>query len=541
MRPVRGHSTIYKDVHVAIDLPPDPPAVEVQHVIAAQQASRAIALETEGQTYQIFGASLLDIDALKRAIAGAPSSQNAANAIREAYIDAGYLLVVVHFLDTRSGGNLYVYEGRLTETDIPEPLQGYFARFVDQPAVKEQAFRRRAILADAHADLAGYDTIALYDRGKDPGTVRMDVKVRELEPERKTYSLGVSNGGNRFVGEYFASAQARHATVNGRQYRGSLETAFSGNGASADDGDLYTVALGVDQITPLSTFDINVSHTDYEYSVDPSFENGGDLFEPEGSQEQIRFDGATSVVAINAAQIAVAWSRTRLSLIESLQYIADAVDRQGNGATVLDEQYATVGLRAKLAHQFRGDRGIQLTVTPGFKQSFAESIEPNGSVFNEADDQFRTASLDTRLSGQLADSLSFFVDTSYQWAFDALPQYEEWVLGGAGRMAAWSPGILVGDQGSYVIAAIDRDAFAVAGMQVNARLFAEYGGAEFEQRADTPNRGVADAGIRLSTQLLDNRLSLQLTSAAVIDDDDVPAERSERLRTPVFVSLAWKF
>ncbi len=253
---------------MAIDLPPTVPT-ELITAEPADARGQALALSDGTRFFQIYGNTLLDQAALAAALRDASTSEEAMEALAQAYRNRGYFLVSVRALDTAKGTNLYVLEQQITELDVPDPLYPYFDQFEDTPGLKAHRFRRAAVLAQTHARQAGYEPFALYPADDaDPRAVTLDIKVDDGFGEPYALTAGLSNSGNRFVGEYFASADASYADVDGNRYRASIDGAFEGAGASEDDGDLIKGALGYDRITPLGQFALDASYVDYDYVID---------------------------------------------------------------------------------------------------------------------------------------------------------------------------------------------------------------------------------------------------------------------------------
>ena len=213
---------------MAIDLPPTVPT-ELITAEPADARGQALALSDGTRFFQIYGNTLLDQAALAAALQDASTSEEAMEALAQAYRNRGYFLVSVRALDTAKGTNLYVLEQQITELDVPDPLYPYFDQFEDTPGLKAHRFRRAAVLAQTHARQAGYEPFALYPADDaDPRAVTLDIKVDDGFGEPYTLTAGLSNYGNRFVGEYFASADASYADVDGNRYRASIDGAFEG-------------------------------------------------------------------------------------------------------------------------------------------------------------------------------------------------------------------------------------------------------------------------------------------------------------------------
>lgn len=525
---------------MAIDLPPTVPT-ELITAEPAEARGQALALSDGTRFFQIYGNTLLDQAALAAALQDASTSEEAMEALAQAYRNRGYFLVSVRALDTAKGTNLYVLEQQITELDVPDPLHPYFDQFEDTPGLKAHRFRRAAVLAQTHARQAGYEPFALYPADDaDPHAVTLDIKVDDGFGEPYTLTAGLSNYGNRFVGEYFASADASYADVDGNRYRASIDGAFEGAGASEDDGDLIKGVLGYDRITPLGQFALDASYVDYDYVIDTRRE-----FQPvfpDLGVQQRQYEGATLEVSAEATQLLYAGDQTRLIIAESIRYADDEIIDTTADAMVLDEQYTVAGLRGTIAYDFgwREHRVSMGLTTEGLHALSADTRE-TGAGRADAEDEFSLAVVQGSLGVDWTERLSTTLMAEHQWSFDPLPQNEEWVLGGPNRIAAYLPGALEGDEGLYSRFEIAYERIPISIATLEASVFYEYGTARFEQRAQTPRQSIADAGITLTTRMLDDRLALALTSAHPTDRENVDRQRLERIRQHLFFEAQWSF
>ncbi|WP_348672890.1 ShlB/FhaC/HecB family hemolysin secretion/activation protein [uncultured Abyssibacter sp.] len=525
---------------MAIDLPPSEPAQIITSAPTADYG-QALALSDGDRFFQVYGNSLLSQDAVIAALDDVNSTEDALAALSEAYRDRGYFLVRVQALETRRGTNLYVTERRFTDVDVPDPLEPYFERFLNKPDVTDNGFRRMALLAQTHARQAGYEPYALYPVDeKDPTAMTFDVKVDGAQRKRYTLDLGVSNFGNRFIGEYFAMVDASYADVDGNRYRASIDGAFEGEGPSEDDGDLIKAGLGYDRIGVLGQFSLDASYTDYDYVVSTDREFGPVI--PDLGISQRSYAGETLEVSAEASHLLFAGERTRLIIAESVSYVDDEVTDETADALVLDERYTLAGLRGTLGHEFALfglPHSVGLTVE-GQHAISADTAE-TGAGRADADDDFTVSTVQGSFAVDVLEHTSVSLLAEHQWAFDPLPQNEEWVLGGPTRIAAYLPGALEGDEGSYGRLEVTQSAIPAGIATFEVAVFYEIGTAEYEERFDTERQTIADAGVQLTTALLDDRLALTVISAHPTQRDNVDRDALDRIEQDVFVQAQWSF
>lgn len=525
---------------MAIDLPPVVPT-ELITAEPAAEVGQALALSDGDRFFQIYGNTLLDQTTLSRALEPAESTEDALQALAQTYRNQGYFLVSVRALETSRGTNLYVQERRITELDVPDPLHPYFAPFEDEVGLKAHRFRRAAVLAQTHARQAGYEPFALYPQKEgQPEHVTLDIKVDDSLREPYKLSVGLSNYGNRFVGEYFAMADVSYADVDGNRYRASVDTAFEGAGTSEDDGDLIKGGLGYDRISPLGQIALDASYVDYDYVVDTGREFRP-VFPDLGAQQR-QYEGSALELSAEATQLLYVGEGTRWIVAESIRYADDEVMDRTAQAMVLDEQYTVAGLRGTVAHDFTWqERQVSMGLTAEGLHALSAETQDTGAGRADADDGFTLALVQGSLGVDLSEQLSATLMAEHQWAFDPLPQNEEWVLGGPNRIAAYLPGALEGDEGLYSRFEIAYEQIPLTLAKLDAKLFYEYGTAQFEQRLDTPRQTIADAGISLTTRLLDGQLALALTSAHPTQRDTADRQALERIRQTLFFEAQLSF
>src|SRR3546814_15154805 len=115
--------------------------------------------------------------------------------------------------------------------------------------------------------------------------------------------------------------------------------------------------------------------------------------------------------------------------------------------------------------------------------------------------------------------LFFFVKqkTAYEvrisdWSSDVCSS-DLWVLGGIDNVAAYLPGVAVGDTGAYGALDLLYHGWQLAGVRFSPRVFVEYGLSRYEQQSDAATRGtsmMSDVGgeLQASWRFLETSLAL---------------------------------
>ena len=108
-------------------------------------------------------------------------------------------------------------------------------------------------------------------------------------------------------------------------------------------------------------------------------------------------------------------------------------------------------------------------------------------------------------------------------------------------LSAYLPGVLIGDNGYFLHAAINAKQ-RVWGMPMEASIFVEYGATSFNNVSGElgSDQIVADAGVRLSLELAYG-FETELVAAAPLMDDVVDQARLDTLEADFFWRLRWTF
>ena len=536
---------------MAIDLPPLP-AVDV----ASQQAAAVIRASDDdplrvtlenGEAFRIFGNSIFSQQQIARTYGAQTEpldAEDAARRLAQAYLDAGHLLVSVTWRPDPYTGSyaLYVHEGRFGEINVPSDLEAYFAPYRDGQTPDANTFRRRALLATNHAELAGFTPFSTYETA-DPESANpatdMDIKVK-LQPVGQTVvSASASNTGNRFVGEYFAGLNASRAWSAGYRIRAGVSQALSGEGSSRDDGDLTRLSAGFDWISQLGLLNLDYSNTDYDFVRQENTLAGTQLRNLDGETETIRAAFGTLLFAGNA---------TRWTAGAAIETIDDQL-RDEAGTDILDERYQIAELETSYARRLSGGtRPVAGAATIKVRQSIGSDIEPtpdSNVPSDSADDSFSIAMVALSASRNLSDTWSIQIKAEQQFAADPLPQNEEWVLGGFNRLPAYLPGVLVGDNGGYQTIKLNWSDQAPQQRidwlsSLSANVFVERGSATFRD-TNREEATIVDAGLRVTAAALQDRISLSVVYAESLDETNVPQSTLDQLEADVFFSLNASF
>lgn len=490
-----------------LDLPPPLPpqlgdaAVLDDRYAVARAQETAIEVRVGGDVIRIGGNTRLESERIRRAASLADTAPQFILLLNALYAAEGYPLVTLVYARDPKSRVIYVLvsEGYLAEVDAPPLLAPYFEPFEGRRDLHQDDFEKMRVLAQIKADRAGYEVSAEYDSGEyDPDAYTLKLSA-ERDPEHDALRVGAvfGNPGNRFLGRYFGVLNANYHTPGGDVLGLSYATAFTGLGDARGGKRYDRYRLRYNAVTTRGLYSASLAYTEYELA---------DRFGL-GETEQAEIVRAE----LGGSQFLYADGKTRWVLSERLEYtdsitefteapmsgeLPDGTRFPVVGQRVQDEQYAAAGLATTLTRSWRlfGMPG-SVSVEGGYKRGLG------GAVRNLANPQrrkdFNLLDGEFSLRYRLPLSMVVSLELEGQKSIDRqVPQQEQWVLGGPGRLSAYLPGILVGDTGAYGRFQLQLPRWGSESRYLRLALYVEGGTAEFENTTGDAalTRAAADAG-----------------------------------------------
>lgn len=499
---------------MAIDLPPPQTPLES----TPEQVQQGSAYGSyEFQTYRIHlhGTPVLSAAAVQAALSGADTISNAVRALAQASYLAGYPAAQLSY--ALVGEDLYVLAspGKLDRVQAPNRLLPYFEGLNGADPLTARDFERRRMLASVHADRAGVDTqTSIVTEGEE--TVLTLKSARGPEPTVLRFEFG--NPGNRFVGRYFGDLELRTATPEGDEFRLFWREGFRDLGDNPNNGQYHEQNLGWNRVTPWGIFGLSGRYVDYgfEFNAAP-------------------FSG-------EIAQVEGAWLypvyadfNTRISAQAKLDY-TDKTLEDVNGNTVQDQPYSSVELAATAARSFRWlghrwDADAGLAVRQGLGDSdralaFADLgyllYRPSGRIKFHWNEQLNTS-----------------LEANAQLTSDTVPEQNQWVLGGAGSLSAYLPGVAVGDSGLLVRSVTEyRGLPEVYGLQLTPRGFVEFASTRLENGGVTQR--AADIGAEVNVRVY-SWLEAAVAYAEPLEKRNIPVAAQDAADANLYFRLNARF
>lgn len=391
-------------------------------------------------TVSVVGATLLSSQEIRRSLEGRSSAPQAADALADAYERAGWRNVLVVPVETSALPTLVVYEGGLSQVRGYEPFLPYFKPFVGEAPIRYSSFAIAAQLAEMHAARIGSNAEALYGRSTDePAKVTMNLGGDRRHGSAFDYQMRVGNEGNRFVGRWFGGLDAIWTADSsarlGLSYNRVLPELGDARGDPRYDG--YTVFT--DRITRFGLVKLLASYADYQYrgiGAD-NLPLGVEAIDPE-------FQASNFNLGAQAEHLLHVTPSWRWSAAAGLTHNDYEIEQLGTARFATERSTsAHVGgggrwnsPASSMRPQVHFDAQARLSIDDTFENSDATkgySVHSYGGGISAA--PFGISRLSLTYEGQ--------------WSGSALPQSEQWVLGGFDRLSAWLPGVAVGDLGTF--------------------------------------------------------------------------------------------
>ncbi len=564
---------------MAIDFPSalPPQLTTVAEIRIAAGASAPYTGLVNGYDLRVTGKHYLSEEELSVIFDAAKTPSQAIFLMNSLSLRKGHLLVLMQYAP--EGSTVYVHAVQATVAGITgDGIAEYFADLDGDKDLTRAEFERARVMANVKSQRTGvaYSTSFVVDENE-PALVSLVFEADPVDDYKPTdVFVQFGNQGSRYVGRYFGDIGLIHNFGNGSRVGLGYETAFTDLGESRGGEDYHRFQLTADRPFSSGLYGFTASHIEYSqhlgYSAGSSSVAGSgaicDLLAAVGlcsptttttAGQSIDLDADINAFALTGEQVLASDFSYRLNSFQRLEYIESQLDISGLGS-LQDETYATVELGAKyFSAENVGDKKLrwsaQLSLkagvtgdegTLGSYDSFQSSYmtaNPGATSAPAVAPAARTAefvSVLPRIAAKLPLANGSELNASFfaQYANEQLPQQQQWVLGGMKSISAYLPGVLSGDSG-YVTELSLQQKFNIAGVDVNAGVFVEYGAAWFENASGAAGdtRSIADAGVRVAADLGWGLNAEAVMALPLMDDGFASSSELERLEADFYFVL----
>jgi len=516
------------------DLPATPPAQAPAAVVApAPAASVPIYVDGPEYRFSVVGNTLLSRETIEKALLSATTPKEGIDALNKAYVDAGYLLVVIGGQVDNKLVAFQVLQGRILELDAPEDLQPYLRKLMNRDDLKTNELIRNSTLVDIYSGRQGLRPKASFSKAQEIGGTKLTVVEEPIE-DAKPWSAGLAfnNLSGRFSSRYTVGGNASVRPGGGVELTAGYTYGLPGLASDSSGSSYRSAVLGGTVMTPLGLYGVNYSNTRYE--IGPA---GGIAF-PAGGTE---FGGVTGQQLVFADPV------TRASVTEGLTWYQNTQSVFNGLFETVDQNYAVATLGGTYNQSFvlwgqNSNFGAGVTVAKGLSSRRGTFLPADPGI---PDPHFLLIQANASAQTTLPYGITAAASVNAQMTDAVLPQAQQWILGGFGNLSAWLPAVLIGDSGALARLVVSSPSFAWSVFSFSGGAYAEAGVSRLEQRGNGEpyTRGLGDLGLSLSATTTTGT-SLALTYAFPVWYRNVEGairESADRNRANLYFTLNQTF
>lgn len=498
-----------------------------QASLTVSQDSAQAVLTFRGFRIHLSGAAPVPQATLQRAIERAEDLSAALRVLSSEYQRAGYPAARLYYM--LAGEDLFVAAdlGRVTEVVAPEPLVDYFSSVPAHRPLQDTDLEPARILGSLHADRAGLALTSVLEPGIEGSVLRLQSDEPEVAAAR--LRAEINNYGNRFTGRHFFELDARRGLSSGDEFNAGWKTSLSALNEDRRADEYNDYRAGWSRVTPAGVFGVAVSAADYAFDV------------------ARLLPGASAPAEGRIVQAETAWLYPLIAG-QGYRWLVDArldyTYKKSNlrdGAVLQKEEYASA--EGGLSFIWETDWfGAPATLETGAQIRRGLGDEDEADAANLGYLLLRPR-LTTGVS--LDDHWDLQLDTEVQLTDDTVPEQSQWVLGGPERLAAYLPGIAVGDSGGWGRLQLTYfSGGSLLGIEWIPRAFVEYGYARYETpMAEIRPAGtveLSDAGAQLDLRYRD-WLRGSIGVARGLGESGISAARADEGKANFYFRLAATF
>lgn len=543
---------------MAIDLPPAlPPLASDSDLISEIKTTNAsyVGGKLGNVEVRVIGNKLLDQGAILSVIRDAKAPSDVVKDLARAYYNAGYLWVQLHYYRVEDVVGVIVSQAVVSEVRGDERLTGYFSGLVGDTDPTLAEFDTARVLANLKSERIGQDYAVSYELLENQRLAMVLDAQPKADHQSTNFIAELNNKGSRYLGRYFGLVGVQHRSEEGTEFSAAYQRAFISWGESEDGKSLNQYSFSVDHPFTFGLYGLDISYVDYERNPDVQFVQAGNcsllLFcsGPTTTSTKLELDAEIQRVGLRGQQVIYSDTRQRLRLKERVEYVDSYIEEKQSDALLLDERYPAVEVGAYYNRRLQGDSaylGASLNARFGLSSSgtldtygeFQQSNQAQSSTASQVSDvapaarngEFFVLNPELSYRYSLAPSTELSATLNGQFADEQLPEQEQFVLGGMDSLAAYLPGVLIGDEGLHLKLSLSHS-FTWNGLRFRPSVFLEQGQSWYNN-TDTDlgdAQKVADAGFALTVDLPYGLVSHWVVARNISDDvrDESVLEASE--------------
>jgi hemolysin activation/secretion protein len=472
---------------MAIALPPPitPQPASAVELRAESLAQQSLLIDYKGTHIHVFGSKLLPAERLSKAVAGADNLSDAIRAIGYAYYVDGYPAALVSYaavLGYEQDVYIRVVPASVSEVTGPAPLLPYFNNLKNGKPLTAHALEHDRALADGLATRAGEQLQPQFTpSGADQ--VVLDLGQPTDSQRQLAAAASFSNYGNRYAGPELVGLGLRRSFSSGDELSLSSVSdgrflGFGGNHYQEGDG-------GWSRVSRFGVFALQGQYADFRENL-----------------SGYRLDGKLDALSASWLYPLYADFQQRLNLQARFERDHEAVDEiatlSSNSCNLIGDLLQLLGLinctdsttvdlealseqynNTELALSYVGrsqhdDRSSELQAGVAVRKG----LGPGHVASSNADLGYLLwrPSLSARYG--LSAHWSLLADGNAQFSGNAVPQQQQFVIGGPSSLHAYTSGAGVGDRGENARLGVEWKGSGDSWVErygIRPRLFVEYG------------------------------------------------------------------
>ena len=321
---------------MAVDAPPTPPAAEPAPAaqVAPAPAGGTLFVDAPEFRYSVTGNTLLPPARIEAILKAAATPKAAVDALNSAYVDAGYLFVVIGGQVDNKLVALQVVQGRITEIDAPPDVLPFLQSLRDRDDLTRNQLIRDTAMVDFYEQRQGKTARPTFAKGEQVGGTKLIV-TEEPVPDAKPWSAGLafSNLSGRFSSRYTLGGTAALRPGNGFELTASYNQGLPGLTSESAGATYKSATLGASLVTPWGLYGLTYGKTDYQIG------ESGAPFYPAGDIEQGGFTGTQIAWANATSRVTTNQSIMRYSNLQTVQV-------EDQEVTIVEQDYTVLGAGA---------------------------------------------------------------------------------------------------------------------------------------------------------------------------------------------------
>lgn len=550
---------------MAIDLPPalpPQPADSALILAAKSENSSYIGGKLGSVEVRVFGNRLLDQQTILSVIAGSESPSEVVKELARAYYNAGYLWVQLHYYRVEDTVGVIVSQSIVSEVQGDERITGHFQNLVGDTDPTLAEFDTARVLAALKSERIGQNYSVGY-KALGPQRIAMVFDGQAQDEYSSTdFIAELNNKGSRYLGRYFGLVGVQHRNDRGTEFSAAYQGAFIEWGESEDGKSLNQYSLSVDHPFSYGLYGLDLSYVDYERDPEGQFVQPGTCTllllcsSPTITTAKLDLEAEIQRYGLRGEQVIYSDTSQRLRLKERIEYVDSYIEEKQTANVLLDERYPVVELGAHYSTRLQHEKAyLSASLDARFGLSSSGTLDRYGEfqqVFL-AQNPSAASAPDVTPAARTGEFIALRPELNYQYplaprtvvsatvkgqfANEQLPEQDQFVLGGMESLAAYLPGVLIGDEGVHLKLELSH-AFAWGHFKFRPSIFIEQGQSWYNN-TDTDlgdAQKVADAGIALTVDLT-RGLTSYWAMARNISDDVIDEELLEASEADFFWRL----